>query len=456
MKLSHKFWSLLKGSVCCLAMLVLLSFHNAAPAQALSGFNGNELAYGGGSHCPANPDWINNPSLPSEIPNVDHPNLCEFYQFSWQSFLYLMSPSRSDFSLRNFQDTALYPTLQVDEDSCSSNASTPTFLIRTVKQQDDSGEFLLPERIGQAGGGATIYDQNGNVVFYSISFGRDLCSAPESGNLPKDTIELKMAWKVLEEGENKDDYLSIEADVIPETGSPVPETLGLIGFHLVRSTPAHPEMIWATFDHKSNAPTCHSTNSPFTNGFSDDWSFLSPSCSSCLYVPDQNCFNSCKFNQAQKATSLTTATPSEICVAFPNGTTPNDNKLAVQNNLAINDLNEQLVGSSGFLSGLPPYHPLAVIKNYFNLGAIWLKDKNEGSKNTDNQIGSLQLANPVMETTFQGDLTFDGISIIPSTTKNMFNCFACHQYTPNKTATTGLSHIFDDIRKYHPLPSGSN
>src|SRR5690606_11529005 len=125
------------------------------------------------------------------------------------------------------------------------------------KSDDEGSEFVLPKRIDQAGSGATIYDQNQNIVFYSVTFGRSLCDAPDSGNLPADTTELKIAWKVINDSE-KTDHLWIEADVIPsEEGQPaMNETLGLSGYHLVRGTVEHPELVWASFEHKNNAPNC--------------------------------------------------------------------------------------------------------------------------------------------------------------------------------------------------------
>ncbi len=386
----------------------------------------------------ASADWVTQPNPPSEIPGGGQ-NFCQFYQFSWQWFLYLMSPSGSDPSLRNFQVTQNYPILQIDEDSCSSSSTEPVFFLRMVKDPDDAAEFILPERIGQAGGGATIYDQNGNVVFYSIAFGRDLCTAPDSGNLPTDTTEIKTSWKVIDASE-KADYIWIDADVIPEDGEPIKETLGMVGYHLVRGTPEHPELVWTSYEHKSNAPNCLNPAAPPA----DNWSFLSESCSNCLANPDSSCFDACQYNQAQPAMSLTDMTPSEICRIFPEGTAPGDSK-GEENIIDVDALNEQLVGPNGILSSLPASDPMAVMANYFNIGGLWVSDPSQPAS-SDNQRGGLQLANPTMETTFQGTLTINN-STIQASTDNGVNCFACHNYTPNETASTRLSHIFDDIVK---------
>ncbi len=386
--------------------------------------------------CLADKSWITNPNPPAEIPGGGA-NFCEFYQFSWQWLLALMSPSAVDPTLRNFQVAADYPVLQVEGDSCSSTETAPVFFVRMVKDEDENGDFVLPERIGQAGGGATIYDQNGNVVFYSIRFDRGLCNASTEGDLPVGTLELKLAWRVISEAE-KANYVWINADVITDDND-VEETLGLIGIHLVKSTAGDPEMVWTSFEHKNNAPNCINPLVAPAGG----WSFSSQSCSSCLETPNQGCFNSCQFNVAAKATALT-GTPSEICRVFPEGTAQGDYK-AAENIADVKQLNAQLVGSNGLLTQLPATHPLAVLKNYFTIGSLWVNDPNQTSS-TSNQRGSMQLANPVMETTFQGALSFSSGKITNST-QAVVNCFACHNYQPGKTASTGLSHIFDDIHK---------
>lgn len=389
--------------------------------------------------CAADSSWVTNPNPPDEIPGGGE-NFCQFYQFAWQWFLYLMTPSSDDPNLRNFQVAQDYPILQIEGDSCASTSTEPVFFVRTMKEPDADAEFVLPERIGQAGGGATIYDQQKNVVFYSVYFGRDLCSAPASGDLPANTTELKIAWKVITDAE-KADYLWIKADVIPDNNSDVivEETLGLIGYHLVRGTAQHPELVWASFEHKNNAPNCVDPASAPAGG----WSFLSASCEACLNDASDSCFSACAYNQAKKASSLH-GEPSEICRIFPEGTAPGDNK-GEENIADVTALNAQLVGPEGILTSLPSDNPMAIVANYFNIGALWVSDPSQPATSS-NQRGSLQLANPVMETTFQGSLSVSGSSIQTSTT-GVVNCFACHTYTPGETATSGLSHIFDDIKQ---------
>lgn len=375
--------------------------------------------------CSAQQSWVTSPNPPAEVPLGADADFCSFYQFSWQWFLELVSPS-ADAGLRNFQVAEDYPILQASgTDSCAANAPNEVMFVRTEKPLDANSPFVLPERTGQAGGGDTIFDQSGNVVFYDIRFSRNLCNVgaiQSSPNFPGGTTELKSAWRVITEAQ-KPSYFWMEANI---DGVPGDELLGMIGFHVVIATPLHPEFIWATFEHRSNAPDCAAPQTPPAGG----WSFTSASCASQL--PTQA--PACDFNQAAPSSGLT-GTPSEICRVNHDGSNPTDHEGA--DNIAIIDsLNGQI---QGFLAALPSDDPMSVWQNYMNVGAIWENDINQPSSNISNQRGSMRLANSVMETTFQNvNLQSSFVS----------NCFGCHNYevTESNTApAAGLSHIFDDV-----------
>jgi hypothetical protein len=376
--------------------------------------------------CEASSSWITNPNPPSEIPNGSNAQFCDFYQFSWQWFFDLVSPSTSDASLRNFEVAANYPILQLEGDSCAANAPQKVVFVRVEKPQDANTPFIIPERIGQAGGEDTIYDQNGNVVFYDVRFSRNLCnvgqiqSAPQ---FPAGTTEMKTAWRVITDAE-KASYFWMEADIDNVPGT---ELLGMIGFHMVIATALHPEFIWVTFEHRSNAPDCSNPGTAPASG----WSFASAACVEQL----PTITGACKFNAATPATSIT-GPASEICQVFHDGTDPSDHEGA--DNIAIIDsMNTQI---QGFLTALGSDSPMSVWQNYMMVGALWENDVTQPSSIVSNQRGSMRLANTVMETTHQNvDLTSSFVS----------NCFGCHNFDGSKASNTlpssGLSHIFDDI-----------
>ena len=185
------------------------------------------------------------------------------------------------------------------------------------------------------------------------------------------------------------------------------------------------------------------------------WSFTSNEAAACLTAnpqptsgPPSAACDSFKFNTPDKFASPpppATNTPDNICRQFAQGNEPgqsvngNDN---AANLLAIQQLNDQLVGANGMLTKLPDSDPMAIWKNYEMIGALWTKGgassgnapvPNAGgpADPTSPQRGSLELANMSMETFQQG-----ATSYIP-------NCFGCHNF--NTATPLNVSHICDNL-----------
>lgn len=95
--------------------------------------------------------------------------------------------------------------------------------------------------------------------------------------LPAGSVELKMAWRVLETCDLPDSppkpfcipedasrYVTIQAPVDPYGPGAGDETkvenvtLGLVGMHIMHKTANHPDWVWATFELRENAPDCPS------------------------------------------------------------------------------------------------------------------------------------------------------------------------------------------------------
>jgi hypothetical protein len=118
-------------------------------------------------------------------------------------------------------------------------------------------------------------------------------------NLPDGSVELKLAWRVLETCDlpdskrpcTKEDtsrYLTVRGEVEffskYDPSQPVktfPALLGLVGIHIVHWTKQYPGAVWATFEHVDNAPDCVSgPDGPIQEpppGFSG-WSFYNAQC----------------------------------------------------------------------------------------------------------------------------------------------------------------------------------
>lgn len=397
------------------------------------------------SACPVDPNWLKNPSLPTEVKKSGSDgssDFCDFYQFSTQTFLYLMSQNSN--GLRNFQVQANYPVLEYQADaktpanSCDSTITGP--ILRSSLTKVDGGTSM---GTGQAGGSSTIYAQDGNVVYYDVRFSRALCDLSASAvelqkknitNFPAGTMEMKFGWKVLSDSEIAANSFVTQKQTI--SGKAV--TLGLAGMHMVSTTKDHPEMIWSTYEHKNNTPDC----TPQKPQPSSGWTFASASCTAALPASSDP-KNACQFNDPKTTgtDSKPTGIPTNICRVFPNGTDSNDNK-AAENVADITQQNNELIA----LLSKPGIDPaMKVLANYFTVGALWVSDtgKSSGGAGVPNERGSLRLANTVAETDYQHvDLNSSFAS----------NCFGCHNYkgsglpVNNNITSQALSHIFKDIK----------
>jgi hypothetical protein len=448
-------------AVCCTQMQQTSNNSNGTNVAS----NNSNVNTGSTTTCDASAAWVSNPqNPPTEIPLGANAQICQFHQFSWQWFISLMNaagnmgttgnsntngnlansntnanPAAGDV-LRVFQNEKDYPLLQATgTNSCTATGTKSRLFVRTKKDDDGTqgDDFVLPERIGQAGGGASIYDQNGNVVFYEVRFSRDECSLDQQATMfPAGTTEIKVSYRVITAAD-KPNYVWINADINGDGKTEPNELLGVVGFHLVKSTALHPEFVWATFEHKSNVPECQTTPDPNAK-----WSFTSATCAAEL--PNSVNPATCSFNTATAGTVISGGTPTQICRVYHDGSMQGDNQY--QTNVSnIDSLNLQLVGPTGYISVLPDTNPLAVLKNYMLVGALWENDVTQPSSVLANQRGSIQLANSTMETTFQMAPNFNsqpytGTSNLQPAT----NCFACHGYVPNNNIQ--LSHIFSEIQ----------
>jgi len=155
-----------------------------------------------------------------------------------------------------------------------------------------------------------LIDQNGNLVYLDALTNRpsyefvvnnkfydaDVQATASQGQLlfpsgdrktgAVPPIDLKPAWKVLAGKDNAATFYHRQAYVIdPVTRNCTIETVGLVGFHITAKTVTAPQWIWATFEHKDNAPDCAYPNGAASGckpvSSQDHYSFYNPGCSAC-------------------------------------------------------------------------------------------------------------------------------------------------------------------------------
>ena len=397
--------------------------------------------------CQADASWISSPNPPGEVASSE--SFCDFYQFSWQWFLAQVAPAPA-FQTSNER---VFETNRLHDPAVSSGqCATDKIMGRAMAAQKLAMRINKPQDFEdlQADGNA-LYDQHSNILRFNIWYSDAECAASQQGYGPG-TFEIKVAWKILT---NPDSSYFTMAAVLEDK----PVTLGLVGFHIANWTPKHPEMIWASFEHKDNAPLCDGSSALPSSG----WAFASNDAAQCLsqnpVAPGQPPSTACAAFNFNTPDSISgnqppaTGTPNNVCRLFANGNQPgmsingNDNQA---NLLAIQQLNTQLVGPNGLLSSLPESDPMAIWQHYEMIGGLWTKGgaasgnvpvPNAGSAfpggdPASPQRGSLQLTNMTMETFEQG-----ASSQVP-------NCFGCHNFTTQ--APLDVSHICPSLFSSDP------
>lgn len=344
---------------------------------------------------------------------------------------------------------------------------------------DGAGTPLDVEQ-GQAGGNDVLEAQNGSLIYYATTvndvYTYFLTGTKNGGITPTPTrfptlqtdldkivafaatrgktfpdpealaIEVKSSWIETTGIADLSSYITARA-TIPvynradpnhwvKTGETTTQ-LALVGIHVVGSTKGHPEMIWATFEHKSNTPNAafsyiNAANATVSvaQNTTGNWLF----CASGATGPfnDAHMF----FNPPDiDANSPFTISPSNTLRMKAWGAasdqTPNPLTSVAGSNTDIISINNSVMTklAAGDVRG-----------NYVFSGATWTiggasPNGSRGPANPGgNEVGTSKLENSTLETYQQGPNTLwvDQFTA---------NCFTCHG-----TNTTNVSHIFGPLK----------
>jgi hypothetical protein len=426
--------------------------------------------------------WIENPSMPLEPAGSEYS--C-FYNFAWQELFAVTQPEGGVPRFATWpNDQELFP---------ASGDAKPwrTGLRPMLGRQIRKGHGLpgmhgvIADQFKEAAALTPFTDQFRRWVHYSVLVNRPeydyirCCelyrgdcfnsmagvspvpppiqpshppASPPGIDLPDGSVELKLAWRVLETcdlpdskrpctKEDASKYLTVRGEVeffSPEDPSrPVktfPATLGLVGMHIVHWTKQYPGAIWATFEHVDNAPNCASgPDGPIDappQGF-PGWAFYNAQCNhGSPYCQDNQFCPACPvqvppavvkaFNQANPppawqipADGVITCTPvpNELNQAGIQLLNPQCTKPPIPTQTCrstpigtdVEGLNDQVQKVLVGLKGLPGL--TAVLANYELVGAEWFanavedkKNQPQGSPAVNNQV---MLSNTTLETYLQ-------------------------------------------------------
>lgn len=428
----------------------------------------------GATTCTADLAWLNSSTLPSEVPAGQ--TLCNFQQFMWQSLLALVQPSGADPSRLQFETWMPSYGIFIKDGTPTPWGQEPPTSCTIPQKRSATGQKprLYTDIIKQAGADQPLIDLKGEYVYYGMSVSQSVytmltdcqlykayCAGPLKPQnkgidligkypnlaLPNTAVELKTSWMVLDAAGVASGLYYVVPGLIQYKDGPCREVnLGLTGMHIVSKTPNFPAMIWATFEHRNNAPDCSNTAAPPPLGGS--WNFYNPNCPDCTtntYKP---------------------ATPAQICRMHPQGdsatgTFPdgddcasNPNQFACQtktremlaeNTAAINAIN----ASAQALIQANPTVINKVWANYELVGNVWTLGKTLPPY-LQAQEGSLSASNTSMESFVQ-----NGVAAVT----NPYNCLSCHNmqgptYDRN-LPPVGLSHLFDEVQMQGGCDNGS-
>ncbi|MEA3277437.1 MAG: hypothetical protein U9Q81_19570 [Pseudomonadota bacterium] len=375
---------------------------------------------------------------------------CVFHQWAYQMFLWLTQEWEGQPRFLSFQSPQ----------SLLGMTQRGGLMPRMTKSDapESFDEFL------QAGPDGILVDQNGRAVYYSQYINETFAGFITNHHLTnpavvrlmdpdtefpitgtRGSLELKASWKVVAEAEDTSDMFTMTTNVakLVNRGGKIAidpsktETVkvALVGFHIGGVVKGHPEMIWATFEHKDNAPDVAAGATPETVVSDKDFTFYRANTK----------YADCNVNMGGAGRlTLDEATqtlnpPTQVCRLYPQGndTTSTDSSVKT-NDQNIRDMNAsvhaQLAGDS-------------IWRNYYEVGAIWFLDGtklNPGlSLDTDDLLtGSLKLSNATIETFTQTQNTKD-------------NCFRCHNtqqsfpadpdQDPLPATNLNISHAFQNV-----------
>lgn len=394
------------------------------------------------SGCKAKAEWFPH----SQTTEPDHANFptgngvtnCDFHQWSWQMFLWLTQTDEQTQEPR-FLSYQSPDALLPDGEKSSGVLTAKALLPRMAK----SNEVHSLDEIAQAGSDAILVGLNGRAIYYSQHINQTFVDFVKENNLnnpesvrkfnpdtsfPVGTIELKASWKIVQENESADGFFTKQDHVyklknkngqiqLDLSAEPQEVTLALVGLHIGGVVEGHPEMIWATFEHKNNAPNVKPGTQPGEVVSDKNFTFYEAG------TKYKNCNVNAIGRQTLDEATQTISPVTQICRLYQYGNAPNSPS-GMSQSIARNDVNIETLNAS-----VVPELKDSVWDNYAEVGAIWFLAENglkpnmsldqylgnvaEGSKQKVDLTGSFKLSNSTIETFTQTQSTKD-------------NCFRCH------------------------------
>lgn len=244
-----------------------------------------------------------------------------FDDYAWQMFVALNWPAST--TERGVADTSkkigdpgtvVWQTYRTSESVFLEDAKDPgdwnsgytsTIELSNTSKVDSDIEDKL-SATSQAVGGPLV-DQNLNYVYFEKLMNKveydyiksntyyDLSVLQKLNknlNMPNGSIEIKSAWKIMGDNDDKTKFFTGKAKISNpnSTYNNKVVTVGLVGLHIIHKSEQSPQWVWATFEHIGNDP-----NEKDATTATGHFSFFNADCKDCELNEKQGSSSKPKF-----------------------------------------------------------------------------------------------------------------------------------------------------------------
>ncbi|MBK7145730.1 MAG: hypothetical protein IPH76_11205 [Xanthomonadales bacterium] len=359
---------------------------------------------------------------------------CNFHQWSWEAFVWATALDGNG--------VPRFMSLQTPNDLFTGSANKPRTGMLKLAARSNTPHGMA----GFVEGAGAIVEADGNMLVASngypvyasvhmnptyfataqknlIATGGYTSQPPDSYFNVGDAV-FKATWLRLDPGQSPPPgAFTTQAQVpvlhvlrtktsaaVTPNGQYTTVTVALVGLHVVGYTINHPEFLWATFEHRGNAPMLPD-NSFATSGSSpNNYTFYKSNTPfSQVNLPNSNASApTLSFDLVTQKFSPPTMAVQE------NRTGGEDQPGGPQNIAAINSGGQSFLKNEGGAQ--------AAFANYQLIGTVWMQANTYSvTSNQTDAIGSVNLANTTAETFVQQASNADK--------QDWQNCFSCHNAT---------------------------
>ena len=366
---------------------------------------------------------------------------CAFHIWSTQMFLWLTQNDPATGQPRVLSQYSLDELFAPLGTEAEARAKATAVLRLTPKTSKSDSPDL--DEFQQAGSRGILVDQNHRAVYYSqlvnetfYTFVRNrffdrvpggtfdpALLAEATGQkdfFPSGALELKVSWKIVGEGEGGGWFTvpaeihklkEVDGKIVVDPDNPEPVVVAMVGMHVVGRVDDHPEMIWATFEHRDNAPDLPTGMAPDSSDPVSDRNWTFYAAGTAAKASNQNPRGNLQFDPASSQNLKPVV---NVFRQFGMGTI-DGGQGAPTNRANIEMIN-------GFIE--KNFQPAASVwRNYMEVGSIWMLPNTlqPGQFPITELRGSTMLSNATMETYTQSGA----------------QCFSCHNTLPVRLPVGG-------------------